>query len=152
MKNIVYDGQIDIPVLTLHTKGDGLVVVQNESAYRHVVDEEGNGELLRRDFIDRAGHCAFTPAETIAAVQKLVDRLDTGRWHEPTAAELNASAAALGPAFNIFDTSTGAIVATPPAFIDFVPSPYLRPFDLGNDNRGFGRDGEGNDNRGGNSY
>jgi pimeloyl-ACP methyl ester carboxylesterase len=149
--NITFDGQINFPVLTLHTKGDGLVVVQNESAYRHVVDEEGNGELLRRDFIDRAGHCAFTPAETIAAVEKLVDRLNTGRWHEPTAAELNASAAALGPAFNIFPTSAG-VVPAPPAFIDFVPSPYLRPFDLGDDDRGHGHGGSGDDNRGGNAY
>src|SRR5205085_8214542 len=30
--NIIFDGQIHIPVLTLHTKGDGLVLVQNESA------------------------------------------------------------------------------------------------------------------------
>jgi pimeloyl-ACP methyl ester carboxylesterase len=147
--NIVYDGQINIPVLTLHTKGDGLVVVQNESAYRHVVDEEGNGELLRRDFVDRAGHCAFTPAETIAAVEKLLDRLNTGRWHQSTAAELNASAAALGPAFNIFATAAG-VVAVPPAFIDFIPSPYLRPFDLGDGQRGRGGDNDGG--RGGDSY
>jgi pimeloyl-ACP methyl ester carboxylesterase len=136
-QNITYDGDINIPVLTLHTKGDGLVVVENESAYKHVVDEEGNGQLLRRDFIDRAGHCAFTPAETIAAVGKLIDRLDTGRWHEPTAADLNAAATALGPAFNIFASGT-TVVATPPAFIDFIPGPYLRPFDLGDDRRGRG--------------
>jgi pimeloyl-ACP methyl ester carboxylesterase len=129
LRNITFDGQINIPVLTLHTKGDGLVVVENESAYKHVIDEVGNGELLRRDFIDRAGHCAFTPAETVAAVEKLVDRLDTGSWHEPLASELNATATALGPAFNIYATSTG-VVAAPPAFIDFIPGPYLRPFDL----------------------
>jgi pimeloyl-ACP methyl ester carboxylesterase len=140
-QNITFDGDINIPVLTLHTKGDGLVVVENESAYKHVVDEQGDGQLLRRDFIDRAGHCAFTPAETIAAVGKLIDRLDTGRWHEPTAAELNAAATALGPAFNIF-ASGSTVVATPPAYIDFIPGPYLRPFDLGNDWRG----------RGGNSW
>ncbi len=102
MQNITFNGDINIPVLTLHTKGDGLVVVENESAYKHVIDEEGNGQLLRRDFVDRAGHCAFTPAETIAAVGKLIDRLDTGRWHEPSAADLNAAATALGPAFNIY--------------------------------------------------
>jgi pimeloyl-ACP methyl ester carboxylesterase len=136
-QNITFDGDINIPVLTLHTKGDGLVVVENESAYKHVVDEEENGQLLRRDFIDRAGHCAFTPAETIAAVGKLIDRLDTGRWHEPTAAELNAVATALGPAFNIFASGT-TVIATPPAFIDFIPGPYLRPFDLGDDRRGRG--------------
>jgi pimeloyl-ACP methyl ester carboxylesterase len=145
--NITYNGEINIPVLTLHTKGDGLVVVQNESAYRQVVDQEGNGELLRRDFVDRAGHCAFTPAETIAAVEKLLDRMNTGRWHEPTAAELNASAAALGPAFNIFATSAG-VVAVPPAFIDFSPSPYLRPFDLGDHDRGRGH-GDDHDHDGG---
>src|ERR1700675_1057032 len=88
-RNIIFDGEIHIPVLTLHTKGDGLVVVQNESAYKKVVDERGSGEFLRRTFVDRAGHCAFTPAETIAAVQKLINRLDTGRWHDADATELN---------------------------------------------------------------
>lgn len=127
-RDIIYNGQIHIPVLTLHTKGDGLVVVENETAYKDVVDEAGNGAFLRRDFIDRAGHCAFTPAETIAAVGKLLDRVETGKWHED-ASQLNAAAAALGPQFNIFETSTGSIVATPPAFIYLQPGPYLRPFD-----------------------
>jgi len=127
-RNIIFDGQIRIPVLTMHTTGDGLVVVQNESAYKKVVDEAGNGELLRRTFVDRAGHCAFTPAETIAAVQTLLNRLDTGNWHDVDAADLNNSAAALGPAFNIFGTAQG-VVSVPPAYIDFDPSRYLRPFD-----------------------
>lgn len=127
-QNIIFNGRIHFPVLTLHTKGDGLVVVQNESAYKKVVDEEGNGEFLRRTFIDRAGHCAFTPAETIAAVQTLINRLDTGRWHDVNARDLNNAAAALGPGFNIFSAPQG-LVATPPAFIEFTPSPYLRTFD-----------------------
>jgi pimeloyl-ACP methyl ester carboxylesterase len=122
-KNIVFNGEIHIPVLTLHTKGDGLVVVQNESAYEQVVDEAGNGEFLRRGFVSRAGHCTFTPAETIVAVQKLLDRLDTGEWHDLEANDLNNAALALGP-FN-----TNGIVFVPPAFIDFSPAPYLRPFD-----------------------
>jgi len=127
-RNIIFDGQIHIPVLTLHTTGDGLVVVQNESAYKQVVDEAGNGEFLRRTFVARAGHCAFTPAETIAAVQTLINRLDTGRWHNVDAADLNQAAAALGPAFNIFAVTQG-VVSTVPAYIEFDPSPYLRPFD-----------------------
>jgi len=127
-RNIIFDGEIHFPVLTLHTKGDGLVVVQNESAYRKVVDEAGNGEFLRRTFVDRAGHCTFTPAETIAAVQTLVNRLDTGRWHDLDATDLNKAAAALGPGFNVFGTAQG-IVPVAPAFIDFNPSRYLRPFD-----------------------
>jgi hypothetical protein len=111
-------------VLTLHTKGDGLVVVQNESAYNQVVDEAGNEQFLRRAFVSRAGHCAFTPAETIASVQKLLDRLDTGEWHDVLADDLNNAAAALGPGFN-----TNGIVFVPPAFFDFRPARYLRPFD-----------------------
>lgn len=127
-RNIIFNGEIHIPVLTLHTKGDGLVVVQNESAYKQVVEEAGNEEFLRQTFLSRAGHCTFTPAETIASVQKLMDRLDTGKWHEVEADDLNNAAAALGPGFNIFPTPTG-IVPVPPAFIDFRPARYLRPFD-----------------------
>jgi pimeloyl-ACP methyl ester carboxylesterase len=127
-RNIIFDGEIHIPVLTLHTKGDGLVVVQNESAYKRVVDEAENEEFLRRTFVDRAGHCAFTPAETIAAVQTLINRLDTGKWQDVDANGLNKAAAALGPGFNIFGTPQG-VVPVLPAYIKFDPNRYLRPFD-----------------------
>jgi hypothetical protein len=128
-RNIIFDGQIDIPVLTMHTKGDGLVVVENESAYKDVVDlVDDNRKLLRQTFVDRAGHCAFTPAETIAAVETLLQRLETGQWPSIDANLLNGDAAALGPDFNIFAVG-GVIVPVPPGFIDFTPAPYLRPFD-----------------------
>ena len=128
-QNIIFNGQIDIPVLTLHTKGDGLVVVENETAYQDVVDRvDDNSRLLRQTFVDRAGHCAFTPAETIAAVETLLQRLETGSWPSTEANLLNGDAAALGPQFNIYEVGT-TIVPTPPAFIDFTPAPYLRPFD-----------------------
>ena len=128
-RNIIFNGEIRIPVLTLHTTGDGLVVVQNESAYSQIVREEGNGALLRRTFVSRAGHCTFTPAETIAAVETLLDRLDTGKWHDVNATDLNKAAAALGPNFNIFGNGHGGILPVPSAFVDFRPSRYLRPFD-----------------------
>ncbi len=128
-RNIIFNGEIHIPVLTLHTKGDGLVVVQNESAYKQVVEEADNEKFLRQAFVSRAGHCTFTPAETIASVQKLIDRLDTGEWHEVKAGDLNNAAAALGPGFNIFPGPNGEIIHVPPAFFKFKPSPYLRPFD-----------------------
>ena len=31
--NIIYNGQLTVPVLTLHTTGDGLVASENEKAY-----------------------------------------------------------------------------------------------------------------------
>src|SRR5713101_8366689 len=122
-RNIIFNGEIHFPVLTLHTKGDGLVVVQNESAYKEVVEDAGNAEFLRRAFVSRAGHCTFTPAETVAAVQRLIDRLDTGEWHDLQADDLNNAALALGP------LNTNGIAFVPPAFIDFKPARYLRPFD-----------------------
>lgn len=132
-QNIIYDGVIHVPVLTLHTTGDGLVVVENESAYSAVVREHGNGPLLRRTFVARAGHCAFTPAETIAAVQMLLERLDTGKWPGLAASDLNTAANSLGPDFNVFTNAQGALVEVPPAFVDFRPAPYLRPFNGGGD-------------------
>ena len=103
IKNIAFNGDISVPVLTMHTTGDGLVVPENEQAYRSAVDRAGRGNLLRQVFVHRAGHCTFTPAETVTAVQTLENRLSTGRWNVPSPAAMNAQAAALGPS-NIFPT------------------------------------------------
>ena len=130
-QNIAFNGHISIPVLTMHTTGDGLVVPENEQAYRSVVRSEGNQPLLRQIYVHRAGHCAFTPAETITAARTLLNRLDTGSWagQAVNPAALNANAAALGPEFNIFSVN-GQVVPTPPAFINFHPTMYLRPFTI----------------------
>ncbi|HJZ27325.1 MAG TPA: hypothetical protein VJ370_13715 [Streptosporangiaceae bacterium] len=128
-KNIAFNGEISIPVLSMHTTGDGLVVPENEQAYRSVVDRDGNGNLLRQIFVNRAGHCAFTPAETLTALQTLLNRLSTGHWNVPSPAGLNAEAAALGPQLNVF-ASGNTLVPTAPAFISYTPARYLRPFDL----------------------
>lgn len=135
-RNIVFNGEIQIPVLTLHTTGDGLVVVQNESAYKQTVTEQGNGEFLRRTFVARAGHCSFTPAETIAAVQTLLGRLETGIWPPLNPSDLNVAAARLGPNFNVFVISVNGqpvVVPVSPTFVEFTPSPYPRPLDAQNE-------------------
>jgi pimeloyl-ACP methyl ester carboxylesterase len=120
---IIFNGNLNIPVLTMHTTGDGLVVNQDEQAYASVVRAEGNNSLLRQIFVHRAGHCAFTPAETVTAFQTLIQRLDTGRWDGSTnPGLLNQEAAALGPTLNI----------APPAFLNFEPTVFLRPFDARN--------------------
>jgi pimeloyl-ACP methyl ester carboxylesterase len=130
-QNISFNGQIRVPVLTMHTTGDGLVVPENEQAYRQVVDQAGNGAKLAQIFVHRAGHCAFTPAETITAVQTLINRLDTGHWNQGalTPSHLNAEAADLGATYNIY-ASGSSVVATAPEFTRYQPTAYLRPFDL----------------------
>jgi hypothetical protein len=108
-------------VLTIHTTGDGLVLNSDEQAYRSVVQDAKDSQLLREAFVHRAGHCAFTPAETIAALQALETRLNTGKWTSLSdPGNLNAAAAALGPALNV----------VPPSYLAFEPAPFLRPFDL----------------------
>ncbi|MGC1437986.1 MAG: prolyl oligopeptidase family serine peptidase [Terriglobales bacterium] len=131
-QNIIFNGQIHIPVLTLHTKGDGLVVVEDESAYKQVVDEEHDGELLRQLFVHRAGHCEFTPAETVVAFQALISRLDTGKWPGLGSAVLNNTAKGLGSTFNVLSVN-GKRVHVPPAYFKFQPAVFLRPFDAGKD-------------------
>jgi pimeloyl-ACP methyl ester carboxylesterase len=123
-RNITFDGDLDLPVLTLHTTGDGLVVNQHENAYGDVVGEAHDTRLLRRTFVHRAGHCTFTPAETLTALGNLIERLDTGKWPDLDPGTLNAEADALGP-LNI----------VPPAFLRFKPAPFLRPFDAFDDRR-----------------
>jgi len=117
-QNIIFNGDIDFPVLTMHTTGDGLVSNQNENAYADVVREAGNNRLLRETFVHRAGHCTFTPAETVTALMNLLERLDSGIWPDLTPSTLNAEAAALGP-LNI----------APPSFLEFAPAKFQRPFD-----------------------
>jgi hypothetical protein len=130
-ENITFNGDLDIPVLTMHTTGDGLVVNQNEQAYWNVVSDAGDTSLLRETFVHRAGHCAFTPAETITAFQTLIARLNSGHWNDSTdPALMNGEARALGPGANVFQVG-GSLVPTPPAFLRFHPTSFLRPFDRG---------------------
>ncbi|MCW5851399.1 MAG: prolyl oligopeptidase family serine peptidase [Anaerolineae bacterium] len=129
-KYIAFNGHIGIPVLTLHTTDDGLVPVQGEQAYASVVNAAGNGEWLRQLFVHRAGHCTFTPAETLTAFQVLMRRITTGQWDNTSnIAALNAGAAALGAQLNIL-AQGNTIVPTAPAFTAFQPAPFLRPYDL----------------------
>jgi hypothetical protein len=121
-ENIIFDGRIEIPVLTMHTTADGLVPVEHEQAYKDVVRAAGQGHarLLEQIFVNRAGHCAFTPAEEISALQALIQRLDTGKWSNSTQPRaLNDAAEALGPNLN----------PSAPVFVPFHPGPFLRPFD-----------------------
>jgi hypothetical protein len=128
--NITYDGRLGVPVLSMHTTGDGLVPPENEQAYQAVVRRSGDSSMLRQVFVDRAGHCTFTPAETITAARDLISRLDTGQWRDGALAPdaMNADAAALGPGLNVFAVGT-QLAPTAPAFLRYQPDQALRPFD-----------------------
>jgi hypothetical protein len=128
-RNVSFDGNLSVPVLTMHTTADGLVVPQDETAYADVVRSAGKQDLLRQVFVQRAGHCAFTSAEVITLIRAMLARLDTGHWNDATLtpAALNSSALALGSSLNSF----GGLFAAAPAFAQFEPGPYPRPFSKG---------------------
>ncbi len=125
---IIYNGQLPFPVLTMHTVGDGLVPVEEENAYATVVDEAKDFAELKQTYIHRAGHCEFTPAETITALQTLELRLSSGKWKDLTPKDLNKEANALGSTYNVLEIN-GQLVNTPPEFVTFKPEQFLRVYD-----------------------
>lgn len=129
-RHIVFNGQLGgVPVLTVHSDGDGLVTPDNERAYGDVIAWAGQQEHLRQLYIHRGGHCTFTIAETLTALDALMSRIETGSWPALDVPTLNAAASAIGPELNVL--SSGEAVA--PAFFDYVPAEFLRPHDVRNE-------------------
>ncbi|MGY1593509.1 hypothetical protein ACI79D_16170 [Geodermatophilus sp. SYSU D00708] len=89
-------GELGVPELAIHTVADELVPVEHEDWYADQVRRAGANRLLRQAYVDGPGHCEFQPAEQVAALHALEQRLDTGRWGDvATPARLNAAADAL---------------------------------------------------------
>lgn len=128
IQNIIFNGQLPGPVLALHTDGDGLVPVEDEQAYLATATEAGNKALVHDLFVHRAGHCTFTPAETVAAVEALFTRLSTGKWKGLGVAALDNAAIDLGPYYNYLYLNN-QYVYTSPAFETYKSPKFLRPFD-----------------------
>jgi alpha-beta hydrolase superfamily lysophospholipase len=94
-------GRLEVPQLTLHTTADPLVPGQHESVYADVVRRAGSNSELRQAYVDRWGHCTFTPAELVAGLEALRHRVETGRWDsvvQPSKLQAYARALGLGEA------------------------------------------------------
>ena len=128
---LTFNGELSVPVLTLHTTGDGLEPPEEEQAYASIVHSSGDTSMLRQVFVHRAGHCTITPAEALTAFKTLIGRLNTGTWGDSTNPDLmNQEATALGPNLNVLPNPfpTGTLTPTPPAFLDFQLVLFLRPY------------------------
>jgi hypothetical protein len=94
-------GRLAVPELDLHTISDQLVPVQQENYYARTVQAAGSANLLRQAFVASVGHCDFSPAELVAGVLAIGQRVATGRWRtvadtaslERVATSLNLGAA-----------------------------------------------------------
>jgi hypothetical protein len=77
-------GRLAVPELALHTISDNLVPVEFEREYAGKVRRAQAGDLLRQAYVARVGHCAFTPAELLAGLFALQNRVRTGTWGDNT--------------------------------------------------------------------
>ena len=73
-------GKLAVPELDLHTISDQLVPVQQENYYARQVRAAGDSGLLRQAFVASVGHCNFSPAELVAGVLAIGQRVSTGHW------------------------------------------------------------------------
>ena len=90
-------GELQVPVLATHTLVDLLAPVEYQEEYAETVRRAGGQSLFRQAFVDREGHCAFTVAENVAAVEAMDERLETGRWGSlARTSSLQRSAESLG--------------------------------------------------------
>src|SRR5262249_49233789 len=71
-------GAVPMPTFTLHTIGDGLVIVENERAYRETLRSAGNDANLFQMYTSADGHCQLSTSEVMASFTGLRDWVDTG--------------------------------------------------------------------------
>ncbi|MEV0019839.1 alpha/beta hydrolase family protein [Streptomyces tendae] len=79
-KGIVFDGDLEIPVLTVNPIGDQISTVAQQQSYGAAARAAGKAALLRQSYVRAVGHCGFTPGEQVAAITAMTQRLTTGRW------------------------------------------------------------------------
>lgn len=111
----IFDGELEIPVLTVNNIGDNISTVAGQAAYQNAVDRAGATQLLRQLYVESAGHCGFSAAEIVAAVETLQSRLLDKRWDDAdNPHKLNALARSLG--------------LGPARFIAYKPEQFARAF------------------------
>jgi pimeloyl-ACP methyl ester carboxylesterase len=121
-------GDIEVPMVTLHTTGDGGAVPDLERWYAEQVRRHGAASKLRQLFVDRGMHCSLNAAEEIVALDTLFRRIDTHRWPSISPRRLNDAANTLGARYRlVLDFGTFQDAPMPPAFTRFTPPRFQRP-------------------------
>ena len=101
---------------------------EHEQAYAAAVRRAGDQRLLRQLFVERAGHCTFTPAELVATVDVLDHRVRSGRFGATDPDTMKTAAQSLGPELNgVVDDDSGTFIPVAPEFTRYRPGRFLRP-------------------------
>jgi pimeloyl-ACP methyl ester carboxylesterase len=121
-------GRLHVPVVTLHTTGDGGAVPDQERWLARQVRRSGDPALLRQLWVDRGMHCSVSAAEELTALRSLLGRVATGRWPATDPGSLNAAARGLGGGLDlVLDLGTFQDAPMPPAFARFLAPRPMRP-------------------------
>ena len=71
-------GAAPVPLLMLHTTGDGWVPFSSMQIFQRLADVAGNGDLLVQRAIRDPGHCGFSSREMTAALEDLFNWVENG--------------------------------------------------------------------------
>jgi pimeloyl-ACP methyl ester carboxylesterase len=88
-------GNPKIPVLRMHEVGDYQIPPSLVEGYDAQIRANGKDALYRTAFVNGDAHCGFNVAETAAAVETMIRRLDSGRWPSTDPDHLNKLGASL---------------------------------------------------------
>jgi len=76
------DGKLARPFLALHDSGDPLVPASSAHEYALAAARTGNGGNFVQQYVNREGHCVFTPAEIGRAFDELTEWVRSGKRPE----------------------------------------------------------------------
>lgn len=94
----VNTGRLQVPEIDVHTVSDQLAPVQFEGTYAQRVALAGDSNLLRQVYVNAVGHCNFTDADMVAAIDTMNSVATLHHWTpEASTQGLNRAADALDP-------------------------------------------------------
>jgi pimeloyl-ACP methyl ester carboxylesterase len=94
----VNTGRLQVPELDVHTVSDQLAPVPFEATYAERVALAGSSPLLRQVYVNAIGHCNFTDADMVAAIDAMNTVVIEHHWTPGvTVTALNNAANALDP-------------------------------------------------------
>lgn len=128
----VPSGQLRVPMVALHSVGDGGAPPDQEAWYADLVARHGGRDLTRQLYVERGQHCSTSAADELVALRTLEDRLDAGRWPRTNPQRLNRQVAEFDEQHQLVTDFGGGTWplprgVMPPAFTRFRPPDHMRP-------------------------
>ena len=72
-------GNLQMPLVSLHTTGDGQVPIEQARVLQRTVDAAGKGDLLVQRIFRDPSHCGFTTPEQVAGLEALMAWVEDGK-------------------------------------------------------------------------